>query len=188
MNTCEMAPTKSRGPGDASPPDFQRRIKSLRLRLKMTQSEFALALGVQVKQITRWENGENAPRIAQLNKITEVSGVTHQWLMAGAGEDGVSTTREPYPSLVGFLSRRPDVTSGERRHLESIDLGAHSDKGSDDYWSGVLSFYRGLIVNARAVVRVDAEVDATMKTLAARKALKVVEIDRDRPHPRKPVS
>lgn len=37
------------------------RIKALRLRLRLTQTEFADYLGVDFRSVNRWENGHVAP-------------------------------------------------------------------------------------------------------------------------------
>jgi len=39
------------------PPDYSERIKSLRLRLKLTQVELAAKVGVSFASVNRWENG-----------------------------------------------------------------------------------------------------------------------------------
>jgi putative transcriptional regulator len=36
-------------------------IRELRLRLKMTQEEFAHSLGITVSTVNRWENGHSEP-------------------------------------------------------------------------------------------------------------------------------
>ncbi len=48
-------------------------IKQLRKRLKMTQGELALSLGVDIKTITRWETGERRPSQLALRELTRLA-------------------------------------------------------------------------------------------------------------------
>ena len=55
------------------------RIRELRLRLDMTQEEFAHALGITVSTVNRWENGHSEPSKlarASIVGLAEKRGVT----------------------------------------------------------------------------------------------------------------
>ena len=45
-------------------------LTALRNALKMTQSEFAFALGTGVTTISRWENGHTSPSRAYIKQLT----------------------------------------------------------------------------------------------------------------------
>lgn len=49
--------------------NYSEKIKQLRLRLIMTQQEFADMLGVSYESVSRWENGKNEPRMKVKRKI-----------------------------------------------------------------------------------------------------------------------
>ncbi len=50
-------------------------IAACRVNAKMTQTEFAKAVGVSLPTITNWEMGRTEPRLGQLRKISEISGI-----------------------------------------------------------------------------------------------------------------
>lgn len=50
-------------------------IAACRVNAKMTQTEFAEAIGVSLPTITNWEKGKTEPRIGHLRKISEISGI-----------------------------------------------------------------------------------------------------------------
>ena len=60
---------------------YNEAIKKLRLKLLLTQAEFASLLGVSFESVNRWENGKNEPtmrvkrKLAQLFKENEIEGV-----------------------------------------------------------------------------------------------------------------
>lgn len=61
---------------DDKPIKWRRRIKELRVRLKMTQEDFAQAVGVRWITVARWEkkrSASNPSRLAQ-EKIREFEG------------------------------------------------------------------------------------------------------------------
>ena len=50
-------------------------IAACRVNAKMTQIEFAQALGVDRSTIANWEAGNTEPNANQLRKISELSGI-----------------------------------------------------------------------------------------------------------------
>ena len=56
-------------------------IKKLRLSKNMTQADLADKLGVSVQTISRWENEVNYPDISLLPQLTELFGVTADYLL-----------------------------------------------------------------------------------------------------------
>jgi transcriptional regulator with XRE-family HTH domain len=62
------------------------RIKMARRHLKMSQTAFASALGVQRSAVSHWEAplGKN-PTLANLRKIAELTAVQFEWLATGRG-------------------------------------------------------------------------------------------------------
>ena len=52
--------------------NYQRIVKELRLKLILTQQEFADLLGVSFASINRWESGRHEPTIKVKRKIVEL--------------------------------------------------------------------------------------------------------------------
>jgi len=52
--------------------DYAKIIKQLRDKLVLTQSEFALLLGVASSTVSRWEKGLHEPTIKQKRRIVEL--------------------------------------------------------------------------------------------------------------------
>ena len=50
-------------------------IAACRVNAKMTQVEFAQALGVDRSTIVNWEAGNTEPNASQLRKISDLSGI-----------------------------------------------------------------------------------------------------------------
>ena len=49
--------------------DYSKAIKQLRLKLLLTQTEFAELLEVSFESVNRWENGKNEPTMRIKRKI-----------------------------------------------------------------------------------------------------------------------
>ena len=50
-------------------------IKAARVNAEMTQEEMANVLGVNKTTIVNWESGASEPKISQLQRISELSGI-----------------------------------------------------------------------------------------------------------------
>lgn len=48
------------------------KIKRLRLKMLLTQEEFAHFLGVSFESVNRWENGKNEPTMKIKRKLAEL--------------------------------------------------------------------------------------------------------------------
>ncbi|NLC93487.1 MAG: helix-turn-helix transcriptional regulator [Treponema sp.] len=52
--------------------DYKNKIKELRNKMFLTQSEFAKELGVSIASIARWETGANEPTMKMKKKLNEL--------------------------------------------------------------------------------------------------------------------
>lgn len=52
--------------------EIGKRIKAIRLKLLMSQTEFASLLGVSFATVNRWENGKTEPSYRALRKLEEI--------------------------------------------------------------------------------------------------------------------
>lgn len=56
-------------------------IKELRIRNKLSQSEFGMLFGVSDKAVSTWENGIKMPRYKTLQKIANHFSIPMEWLL-----------------------------------------------------------------------------------------------------------
>lgn len=85
------------------------RIKELRKRLDMNQTEFGNKLGVKQTTIAGYESGARAPLDTVVSSICREFNVNEVWLRTGEGEMFRDTSREEeLAALMGeFLSSPP---------------------------------------------------------------------------------
>jgi DNA-binding XRE family transcriptional regulator len=72
------------------PPDYADRIRKLRGRLGLTQTQLAETLGVSFATVNRWENEQSRPSQLAWNRIAE---------MSGDGEEAKAPAPESRPLL-----------------------------------------------------------------------------------------
>lgn len=65
---------------------FNERIKELRLQLGLNKVEMAKKIGVSEGTVRSWENNVNEPRMGMVEKISNIFGVSKNWLV-GFGEE-----------------------------------------------------------------------------------------------------
>ena len=61
------------------------RIKTLRKDLKLTQTEFGEKLGISMRGIQKWENGESVPQQSSLLLLKQIYNINPDWLLNGTG-------------------------------------------------------------------------------------------------------
>jgi|GEM_PF-1612941 len=59
------------------------RIKEKRIECNLSQSDFAIAVGVSQPTVANWENGSHTPRPLALIEISRVLKVEQAWLLSG---------------------------------------------------------------------------------------------------------
>lgn len=59
----------------------QLRLKELRKMNKMSQAEFALAIGMLQQQYSRYEKGEREPQLKHIRRICKRFNVSADWLL-----------------------------------------------------------------------------------------------------------
>lgn len=119
------------------------RIKRVRLENpdgKLTQTEFALALGISGPSVAKLESGQNNPSEQTIRAICEKFGVRREWLETGAEpmytQDDPEAAETMVPDLVDALSDRPDLLALVRQF--------YSVMGPDD-WDALNDFARRLL-------------------------------------------
>lgn len=74
--------------------DFNRRIRSERERIGLSQAEMALALGVSLSTQGAYEAGMRVPDLIYLARLSQMEGVDAMYLLTGLA-DG-QTSKEPF--------------------------------------------------------------------------------------------
>jgi len=59
------------------------RIRARRERLRMTQQDVANGLQVSAQAVSKWERGDNAPDVSVLVQLSQLLGVSLDWLLGG---------------------------------------------------------------------------------------------------------
>ena len=76
------------------------RIRELRLKLDMTQEEFAHALGITVSTVNRWENGHSEP--SKLARASIVGLAEKRGVIIDSGSLELPRTPEPHTAFHAF--------------------------------------------------------------------------------------
>ena len=80
------------------------RIKTLRLDLSLTQSEFGEKLGISQNYVWMIEKGDRVPSDRTVSDICRVFGVNEDWLRTGQGEKYLRLSRkETVAAYVGKI-------------------------------------------------------------------------------------
>lgn len=67
--------------------DLGKKIKTLRLRLELTQQQLAKKIGADVRQISMYENNKIIPSTQVLIKLSDILGVTLDYLVRPDAEE-----------------------------------------------------------------------------------------------------
>ena len=89
--------------------ELKDRIKYVRKQLRLTQIEFADALGINQANIPLWENGKYAPKRDRLKQIADLAGVSIMWLISGEGspEGSVQGSKVPlFRSIISYIDNQ----------------------------------------------------------------------------------
>ena len=67
--------------------EFGRRLKALRGRTGLTQTEFATKISLQLLAVQRYEAGQRLPDVYLLRRIATEFGCNLHWLICGVGSE-----------------------------------------------------------------------------------------------------
>lgn len=62
------------------------RVKTLRKVLQLNQTEFGKKIGITMRAVQKWENGESKPQNSTLKSLINTFNVNPDWLLTGDGE------------------------------------------------------------------------------------------------------
>lgn len=117
--------------------NFRDWIRRKRGELKLTQADFATALGVSQTTISQWESGRNMPTLGNLSAIAKLAGlplasITHFADKSGEAAAAEDPTQELDPlalEILQMVAGRPDVEQAAilatvKALVENFDRGS----------------------------------------------------------------
>ena len=108
------------------------RIKALRAHFKISQNDLANKIESTVQSVSRWENGVSEPNKTTLITISQIFGVSHQWLK---GEDSEMFV----PGVKNDIEVKTHVSWKEEAY--------NNLKEMNDYLKSEIEFYKTLVSN-----------------------------------------
>lgn len=105
------------------------RIKELRKEKGLTQLQLAELLNVTDKAVSKWEVGETNPDIILLPKISEIFGVTLDYLLTGKKEeDRISLDDMDLEKRMHYLIKKDDVENFVKfGYTKPANYGSHQN-------------------------------------------------------------
>ena len=104
------APSSDKNPINGELVAFGKRLRFMRKRAVLTQTELASLLGVGMTTVSTWEHGTRAPDLGMVYRIVAELGCSVTFLVAGdgaaslPGAGGAAMPRVPVDSLVGRVN------------------------------------------------------------------------------------
>lgn len=95
------------------------RIREERLRLGVSQDDFAGSLGVDRKTAGRWERGEASPSAAQLAGMTSM-GVDVRYVLIGLRDDAISEAPERYHVPSSLAERLAALSPRQQEAIKEL--------------------------------------------------------------------
>ena len=90
------------------------RIKQLRKERGLTQSQLADLLCVTDKAVSKWEVGESNPDISLLSRLSEIFGVTIDYLLTGKVQETISLDDMDEEKRATYLIKKDDAVTFEK--------------------------------------------------------------------------
>lgn len=88
------------------------RVKTLRKVLQLNQTEFGKKIGITMRAVQKWENGESKPQNSTLKSLINTFNVNPDWLLNGTGEMFLdNTSRQQEYSDIISIPYYPEVSA-----------------------------------------------------------------------------
>lgn len=104
------------------------RIKEIRKRLKLNQTEFGNRIGVKQTTIAGYESGTRTPIDAVINSICREFNVSERWLRTGEGDMFVQLSRDE--EIAAFMG---DILKGEDDNFKRRFIAMLSKLDENDW-------------------------------------------------------
>lgn len=135
--------------------DFAEKIKSLREKLGMSQSELAKCCGVTVRSVSAYETGRAKPRGVTLHKLAAALQVPYEYLA-----EGKTSSAEPYIELARqqYGSRGAAEAAQLLEQNRALFAGGDlSEEAKDDFFRAVMTAYLACKAQAKVMQSADEE-------------------------------
>ncbi len=129
--------------------DFAEKIKSLREKLGMSQSELAKCCGVTVRSVSAYETGRAKPRGVTLHKLASALQVPYEYLA-----EGKTSSAEPYIELARqqYGSRGAAEAAQLLEQNRALFAGGDlSEEAKDDFFRAVMTVYLACKAQAKVM-------------------------------------
>ena len=87
------------------------RVKTLRKVLQLNQTEFGKKIGITMRAVQKWENGESKPQNSTLKSLINTFHVNLDWLLNGTGEMFIGENRQQEVSDIISIPYYPEVSA-----------------------------------------------------------------------------
>ena len=87
------------------------RVKTLRKVLQLNQTEFGKKIGITMRAVQKWENGESKPQNSTLKSLINTFNVNPDWLLNGTGEMFIGENRQQEVSDIISIPYYPEVSA-----------------------------------------------------------------------------
>lgn len=108
---------------------FSERLKNIRYKEKMSQAQFAAALGISIASLSYYERGERMPDIAFLYKVQECFNIPDGYLLGNTN----SLTKD-YANISNELCLSDEAINKIKEYVDENDYFDHND-----YTNNILS-------------------------------------------------
>jgi transcriptional regulator with XRE-family HTH domain len=97
---------------------FQK-IQRLRLRMRYSQAELAVAIGLQQSRIGRWEKGQGMPTMDQGFRLARALGISYDYLMDDAQDEPPPPAVTADEAMILDMVRTVGLNEAKRRLLSA---------------------------------------------------------------------
>lgn len=87
------------------------RLKLLRKTLGLTQTEFGKNIGLSLRGIQKWENGESKPQQSTIKALVSTFNVNPDWLLNGTGEMFINDVNQQTETGIISIPYYPEVSA-----------------------------------------------------------------------------
>ena len=126
--------------------DFAERLKELRKKAGLTQSELAETIRLSIKTVQRWEQNERQPRMDEIKKLAQALNVTDSELLNGKQDLGtwqlrIEVANDFRQEVIDVSKKVPCIAS-----ITTTPNGAFLTLGGDySLWEDKNSFEKQII-------------------------------------------
>lgn len=104
---------------------FPTRLKELRKKKKLTQSELGEKVGVKQNTFTNWENGKREPSLENIIKLAKILDTTTDDLLGAINVDTKGGGMATFTERLKALRQKNNLTQKELADILGVSQGAY---------------------------------------------------------------